>query len=93
MQVFVMKDNVFSFPIVIMKEGKWFVASCPALDVATQGKTEKEVRENMEDLIRDYLEDKDTPKPSKNVELSSISFVQATISKGGKHVKVKAAAH
>jgi predicted RNase H-like HicB family nuclease len=52
------------FPIIIAKEGKWFVASCPLLDVATQGKTEKEVKENMVDLINDYLSDPDTPKPA-----------------------------
>ena len=51
-------------PIIITREGKWFVASCPILDVATQGKTEKEVKENMTDLINDYLSDPDTPKPS-----------------------------
>ena len=52
------------FPIVITKENKWFVASCPLLDIATQGKTEKEVKENMADLINDYLSDPDTLKPS-----------------------------
>jgi predicted RNase H-like HicB family nuclease len=51
-------------PIIITREGKWFVASCPIIDVATQGKTEKEVKENMADLINDYLSDPDTPKPS-----------------------------
>ena len=52
------------FPVVISKENKWFVASCPLLDIATQGKTEEEVKENMADLINDYLSDPDTPKPS-----------------------------
>lgn len=47
-------------PIIIAKEDKWFVASCPVLDVATQGKTEKEVKENMKDLIKDYFKDPDT---------------------------------
>lgn len=50
-------------PIIIMKEDVWFVAACPLLDIATQGKTEEEVKENMEDLINDYLKDPDTPKP------------------------------
>jgi len=58
-------------PIIITRENKWFVASCPILDVATQGKTEKEVKENMADLINDYLNDPDTPKPS--VHPSSVS--------------------
>ncbi|MFH0986750.1 MAG: type II toxin-antitoxin system HicB family antitoxin [Candidatus Micrarchaeota archaeon] len=43
------------FPIMITKEKKWFVASCPLLDIATQGKTEEEVKENMHDLIGEYF--------------------------------------
>ena len=52
------------FPVIISKEGKWFVASCPLLDIATQGKSEDEVKENMVDLINDYLCDPDTAKVS-----------------------------
>lgn len=51
-------------PILISREGKWFVASCPALDLATQGRTEKEAKENLSDLIEDYLQDPDTRKPA-----------------------------
>lgn len=57
-------------PVVIAKEGKWFVASCPVLDIATQGKTEKEVKANMGDLINDYFNDPDTPKPKMKVSSS-----------------------
>lgn len=64
-----------SLPIIVMKEGKWFVASCPPLDIATQGETEQEVRENMEDLIDEYLNDEDTQKPEIEIELTSLSFV------------------
>jgi predicted RNase H-like HicB family nuclease len=48
----------------ISKENKRFVASCPLLEIATQGKTEAEVKENMTDLINDYLSDANTPKQS-----------------------------
>jgi predicted RNase H-like HicB family nuclease len=41
-------DYLLSKYIIISKEGKWFVASCPLLDISTQGKTEQEVKENME---------------------------------------------
>ena len=60
-------------PILITKEGKWFVASCPILDIATQGKTEKEVKENMAELINEYLSDPDTPKPALD-DLMSLSL-------------------
>ena len=51
-------------PILVTREGRWFVASCPILDIATQGKTEKEAKENMAELINEYLNDPDTAKPS-----------------------------
>ena len=66
-------------PILITKENKWFVASCPILDIATQGKTEKEVKENMADLINEYLRDPDTPKPSLE-DLMSLSLANIPIS-------------
>ena len=70
--------NRVPFPIVIAKEGKWFVASCPLLDIATQGKTEEEVKENMADLINDYLSDPDTSKPSIE-DLMSLSLANIAV--------------
>ena len=55
--------DIISFPALISKEGKWFVACCPMLDIATQGRTEEEVKENMVNLIEEYMEDQDTEKP------------------------------
>ncbi len=52
------------FHTVISKEDKWFIASCPILNIATQGKTRKEVKQNIADLINDYLNDPDTKKPT-----------------------------
>ncbi len=66
-------------PILIAKESKWFVASCPILDIATQGRTEKEVKENMADLINEYLRDPDTPKPSLE-DLMSLSLANISVS-------------
>ena len=52
----------FPFPVITAKEGRWFVIACPVLDIASQGKTEKEAKENMKELINDYLNDPDTSK-------------------------------
>lgn len=87
-----MHEEMISLPIVVMREGKWFVASCPPLDIATQGETEEEVKENMADLIREYLQDRDTKKPEKTMELTSLSFIHAKISRGGPHGKINFAA-
>jgi predicted RNase H-like HicB family nuclease len=67
--------EVIALPVVISKEGKWYVACCPPLDLATQGRTEKEVKENMKELIDDYLSDPDTPKP----ELESLATTSVTV--------------
>ncbi|MBI2542694.1 MAG: type II toxin-antitoxin system HicB family antitoxin [Candidatus Aenigmarchaeota archaeon] len=75
-------------PIVISKEGKWFVASSPVLDIATQGKTENEVKENMADLINDYFKDPDTPKPQINTIMEiSITNIPVNVPEGVLHRK------
>ena len=75
-------------PIIITRENKWFVASCPILDLATQGKTEKEVKENMADLINDYLNDPDTPKPSMEDLMSlSLTNIPVKVPEGVLHLK------
>ncbi len=68
-------EEIVPLSIIISREGKWFVASCPILDIATQGKDEKEVRENMIDLIEEYFEDPDTPKPTIEMLMDSSVFV------------------
>jgi len=81
-------EEVIPLPIVISKEGKWFVASCPLIDVATQGKDEKEVRENMKDLIEEYFQDPDTPKPElKTMMSSSVSLINIPVKIGISHGK------
>jgi predicted RNase H-like HicB family nuclease len=67
-------------PIILGKEGKWHVASCPVLDIASQGKTEKEARENIEKLIIEYLKDPDTPKPNlETFTFPSLSYIEVSI--------------
>ncbi len=75
-------------PILLTKEGKWFVASCPILDIATQGRTEKEVKESLSDLINEYLTDPDTAKPSLDDLMSlSLANIPVSIPEGVLHSK------
>lgn len=75
-------------PILLTREGRWFVASCPILDVATQGKTEKEVKENLADLTNEYLRDPDTAKPSLDELMSlSLASILVKVSEGVLHGK------
>ncbi len=87
-----MKSMTLPFPIVIAREGKWFVASCPPLSLATQGKTEREVKEMIANLIREYLRDPDTPKPTVASLLSvSLTNIPIKVPKGVFHHKASPA--
>jgi predicted RNase H-like HicB family nuclease len=66
------------FPVIVSRENKWFVASCPILDNGTQDRTEKEAKDNMVDLINEYLADRDTPKPNLS-DLMSLSLMNVPI--------------
>ena len=75
------------------REGKWIVASCPLLDIATQGRDEEEAKANMRDLIEEYFRDPDTPKPDIRVLMnSSVSLVNVPVKIEGTYGKVAASA-
>ena len=81
-----MKKNLnkikFLFPVFITKEGKWFVAECALLGVATQGKSEIEVKENIKDLIEECIQDIDILKPNlRELSSSSLNYIPVKISR------------
>ena len=81
-------EEIIPLPIIIAKEGKWFVASCPLLDIATQGENEIEVKENMKDLIEEYFEDPDTHKPEMKTIMSySVSLMSVPVKIGVSHAQ------
>ena len=43
----------------IESEGKWYVATCPELDVVSQGKTLEEALANLQEAVQLYLESAD----------------------------------
>ena len=45
-----------SLPVDITKKKKWFVASCRALDVASQGDTKEAARAHLEEALVVFLE-------------------------------------
>jgi predicted RNase H-like HicB family nuclease len=45
----------FKFPMKLVKKRKCYVASCPVLDVVTQGDTEKKARDNLIDALTLFL--------------------------------------
>jgi len=46
----------YSFSAVIEKEGKLFVALCPELDIASQGKSRNSAAQNLREAVRLFLE-------------------------------------
>jgi predicted RNase H-like HicB family nuclease len=42
-------------PITIKKKGKWYISSCPVLDVVTQGETEKKARSNIVEALTLFI--------------------------------------
>ena len=48
--------KVPSLTAVIEKEGKWYVATCPELGVASQGRTLKEAEGMIQEAVNLFLE-------------------------------------
>ena len=42
-------------PALVRKRGKWHVASCPLLDVHSQGTTEREAQRNLIEALVEFL--------------------------------------
>ena len=45
------------FTASIWKEGKWYVAQCREVEVASQGKTEKEALDNLAEALELHFEE------------------------------------
>ncbi len=45
----------FKVPARIRKKGKWFISSCPLLDVHSQGHTHDEAEHNLVDALSSFL--------------------------------------
>jgi predicted RNase H-like HicB family nuclease len=45
----------FKLPMRVQKKGNWFVSSCPALDVVSQGRTKAEAEQNLADALYSFL--------------------------------------
>jgi predicted RNase H-like HicB family nuclease len=45
----------FELPAKIRKKGKWFISSCPLLDVFSQGHTRDEAQRNLIDALASFL--------------------------------------
>ena len=48
---------------MVTREGKWYVALCPELDIASQGKNVEDALSNLKEALELYLTDEDVKLP------------------------------
>ena len=51
------KSAEYTLPLEISREGKWFIAQCPALDLVAQGKTAAKAVRAMSDAVDLFLKE------------------------------------
>jgi len=61
-----MARRTLEFSSVVNKEGKWYVATCPELGIASQGRTVEKSIDNLREALELYLEDEDAKVPTSN---------------------------
>jgi len=49
--------QVVNLPVAIFREGKYFVAYTPALDLSTSGKSFEEVKRRFDELVKIFFEE------------------------------------
>lgn len=70
----------YSFSAIVEKEGKLFVALCPELDIASQGKTIDTALKNLKEAVSLFLEAA-SPKELKAIQSSRplITTLEVTV--------------
>jgi len=67
------------FSAVVWREEGLYVALCPELDVASQGKSVEKALQNLKEALELYLGDEDVEKPSR-VEAPIVTLVRVDVS-------------
>lgn len=73
-----MAKRSLEFSSVVNKEGKLYVANCPELGIASQGKSIELALDNLKEAIELYLQDEDakTPEPSHRPIVTVVKVVR-----------------
>lgn len=48
--------SIQQFTSIIQRDGDWYVAWCPELDIASQGQTIEEASQNLREALKLFLE-------------------------------------
>ena len=65
---------------IIQQEGKWYVSSCPELDVASQGRTVEKARRNLIEAVELFLEEASAAEVRDRLHMTTyITQVEVTV--------------
>jgi len=78
--------KTLGFSAVVWKEGDIYVASCPELDIASQGKSVEEALKNLEEALELYLEDEDIERPQK-IGAPIVTIVEVKVSGSASNIR------
>lgn len=72
-------DGSLEFSAVVWREERLYVALCPELDVASQGRSVEDALGNLKEALELYLGDEDVERPSA-VEAPIVTLVKVDVS-------------
>ena len=61
-------QTIQQFTAIIEREGEGYVSLCPELDIASQGETIEEARDNLKEAVELFLEVADTSEINKRLK-------------------------
>ncbi len=71
------RDVKVRLSAIVHREGKWFVARCPEVEVASQGRTVEESLSNLREALALRLEDEDVQLPEEPFLLTTVEVERA----------------
>lgn len=69
----------YTLSVIIEHEGDWYVAVCPELDIASQGHTVEEARQNLHEAVQLFLESAGSKEISIPAEPPFITTLEVTV--------------
>ena len=72
---------------VVWREEGLYVALCPELDVASQGKSVEKALRNLKEALELYLDDEDVEKPSR-VDAPIVTLIKVDVSGSAGSIRV-----
>jgi len=69
----------YTFTAVVVKRGKFYVAHCPELGVASQGESRDESLANLKEAVHLFLEDADVTSLSLQGERPLVTTIEVAV--------------